>query len=56
MYINVDDKLVEIQKKINKIEDDDSDFASNKKWQELRNQQDVLYELKRQEMGNDRTL
>lgn len=56
MYINVDEKLVEIQKKINKIEDDDSDFASNKKWQELRNQQNVLYDFKRQEMEDERII
>lgn len=56
MYLDVNRKLDEIQKKINKIEDDDSDFSKNPKWQELRNQQDVLYEFKRQEMENDRII
>lgn len=56
MYICVEDKLEEIQKKINKIEDEDSDFPKNEKWKELRHQQDMLYNFKRQEMEDDRTL
>ena len=54
MYIvGIDEKLEDIQKKINKIEDDDSDFSKNKKWKELREEQDFWYKIKRQEMEED---
>lgn len=57
MYIeDVEDELEEIQKKINKIEDEDSDFSKNKKWKELRSRQDALYEFKRQELEDERSL
>ena len=49
----MDYKLREIQDSINKIEDEDSNFTKNKKWIELRQQQDKLYELKRQELENE---
>ena len=54
MYIvGLDEKLEDIQKKINKIEDDDSDFSKNKKWKELREEQDFWYKIKKQEMEED---
>lgn len=58
MYIvDIDEKLRDIQKKIDKIEDDDSDFSKNKKWKELREEQDFWYKIKKQEMEEDeRTL
>ena len=58
MYIDVEYleyKLKEIQKKINKIEDEDSDFTKNEQWKQLRSQQDNLYDLKRQELENERS-
>ena len=36
--------LRELKKKIDKIEDKDSDYIHNKKWQKYRKQQDILYE------------
>ena len=57
MYIvDIDEKLRDIQKKINKIEDDDSDFSKNKKWKELREEQDFWYKIKKQEMEDERSL
>ena len=58
MYIvDIDEKLENIQKKINKIEDDDSDFSKNKKWKELREEQDFWYKIKKQEIEeNERSL
>lgn len=53
MYIQVEDKLKELQKKIDRIEDSDSDYTRNEKWIKLRQQQDVLYDFKRQEMEED---
>lgn len=53
MYIEVEYKLKELQKKIDRIEDSDSDYTRNEKWIKLRQQQDVLYEFKRQEMEED---
>ena len=53
MYIQVEDKLIELQKKIDKIEDEDSDYTKNEKWIKLRQQQDLFYEFKRQEMEDD---
>lgn len=53
MYIEVEAKLKELQRKIDKIEDEDSNFAKNDKWKQLRGQQDALYEFKRQEMEDD---
>ena len=51
MYM--DYRLREIQDEINKIEDEDSNFTKNEKWIELRQQQNKLYELKRQELENE---
>lgn len=57
MYIvDIDEKLRDIQKKINKIEDDDSDFSKNKKWKELREEQDFWYKIKKQEMEDERSM
>ena len=53
-YIDVDEKLEELQSKINKIEDKDTNYRENKKWILYRHQQDLLYEFKRQEMDNGR--
>lgn len=53
-YIDVDEKLEELQSKINKIEDKDPNYRENKKWILYRHQQDLLYEFKRQEMDNGR--
>jgi hypothetical protein len=53
MYIEVEAKLLELQKKINKIEDEKSDFKNDEKWKKLRQQQDVLYDFKRQEIEED---
>ena len=56
MYIDVEYKLIELQKKIDKIEDEDSNFTQNEQWKKLRGQQDALYEFKRQELENERSL
>lgn len=53
MYIEVETKLNELQKKIDKIEDEDSNFTHNEKWKKFRQQQDALYDFKRQEMEED---
>lgn len=53
MYIEVEQKLTELQRKINKIEDEDSDFIKNDKWKRLRQQQDALYDFLRQEKEED---
>lgn len=55
-YIDIDEKLVELQNKINKIEDNVSDYQNDKKWKLYRKQQDLLYEFKRQEIEDDRSL
>lgn len=52
-FLDVNDKLKELQSKINRIEENDSDFKNNEKWKELRRQQDLLYDYKKQEMEND---
>lgn len=36
--------LVELQKKIDKIEDEDENYRQNKKWIKYRNQQNAIYE------------
>lgn len=36
MYIEVEAKLKELQRKIDKIEDEDSNFTQNEKWKQLR--------------------
>lgn len=36
--------LVELQKKIDKIEDEDENYQENKKWIKYRSQQDAIYE------------
>lgn len=56
MYIEVEAKLLELQKKIDKIEDEDSNYTKNEKWIKLRQQQDMLYDFKRQEMEDERSL
>ena len=53
MYIEVEEKLIELQRKINKIEEEDSDYTQNEKWKMYRQQQDTLYDFKRQEMEED---
>lgn len=53
MYIEVEEKLIELQRKINKIEEEDSDYTQNEKWKKYRQQQDTLYDFKRQEMEED---
>jgi hypothetical protein len=53
MYIEVEAKLMELQRKIDKIEDQDSNFTQNEKWKKLRQQQDTLYDFKRQEIEED---
>lgn len=35
--------LVELQKKIDKIEDEDENYQENKKWIKYRKQQDAIY-------------
>ena len=35
--------LVELQKKIDKIEDEDENYQENKKWIKYRGQQDAIY-------------
>lgn len=41
--------LVELQKKIDKIEDKDENYQENKKWIKYRNQQNAIYEKIRKE-------
>lgn len=41
--------LVELQRKIDKIEDTDVDYQNNKKWQKYRKQQDNIYKEMRNE-------
>ena len=41
--------LVELQKKINIIEDKDSNYRKNKKWIKYRSQQDLIYKKIREE-------
>ena len=53
MFIVVEEKLKELQRKIDRIEDVDSDYIHNEKWIKLRQQQDALYDFKRQEMEED---
>lgn len=53
MYIEVEEKLIELQRKINKIEEEDSDYTQNEKWKMYRQQQDTLYDFKRQEIEED---
>lgn len=36
--------LIELQKKIDKIEDEDENYQENKKWIKYRNQQNEIYE------------
>jgi hypothetical protein len=35
--------LIELQKKINRIENNNSDYVKSPKWQKYRKQQDLLY-------------
>lgn len=56
MWISVDEKLKELQKRIDYIEDTVVDYRNNKKWKLYRHQQDLLYEFKRQELEDDRSL
>lgn len=56
MYIDVKEELEKIQKKINKIEDEDSDFHKNKKWIQLRQHQDTLYDFLRQEKEDEQCM
>lgn len=56
MFIWVEDKLKDLQKKIDKIEDEDSNYTKNEKWKKLRQQQDVLYDFKRQEIEDEQCM
>lgn len=38
-------ELVELQNKINKIEDEDENYQQNKKWIKYRKQQEIIYEI-----------
>ena len=44
MESNITWSLVELQRKINEIEDKDSDYVNNPKWKKYRKQQDLLYQ------------
>lgn len=50
--------LVELQKKIDKIEDEDENYRQNKKWIKYREQQDLLYKIikKQNEVEDERNL
>lgn len=39
------EELIKIAKKIQNIEDKDADYINNKKWQQLKQYQDILYYL-----------
>ena len=41
--------LVELQKKIDKIEEEDEDYQENKRWKKYRKQQEEIYEILRKE-------
>ena len=41
--------LVELQNKINKIEDEDPDYQQNRKWIKYRKQQEMIYEMIREQ-------
>lgn len=41
--------LVELQKKIDKIEDEDENYQENKRWIKYRRQQEEIYEKLRKE-------
>ena len=41
--------LVELQKKIDKIEDTDENYQENKKWIKCRKQQEEIYDILRKE-------
>lgn len=56
MFIWVEEKLKDLQRKIDKIEDEDSNYTQNEKWKKLRQQQDVLYDFKRQEMEDEQCM
>jgi hypothetical protein len=52
----IEEELEEIQKKINKIEDEDSNYMQNEKWKILRHRQDGLYDLKRRELEDEQCM
>lgn len=43
MSVMIDETLLELDKKIKRIEDRDENYIENPKWQELRKQQDICY-------------
>lgn len=43
MDVLLDETLIDLGKKIRKIEDKDENYIENPKWQELRKQQDICY-------------
>lgn len=43
MSMMIDETLLDLDKKIRKIEDKDENYIQNPKWQELRKQQDICY-------------
>lgn len=55
-FIGIDLKLEQIQRKINRIEDNKMDFRTDATWQNLRRQQDALYDMKRRQIEDAREL
>ena len=47
--------LVELQKKIDKIEDEDINYQENKRWIKYRKQQEVIYDKIRKDNENERS-
>ena len=45
--------LVELQHKIDKIEDEDENYRENKKWIKYRKQQEAIYEIIRKQNEED---
>lgn len=44
MSVMIDEALLDLDKKIRKIEDKDENYTENPKWKKLRKQQDMCYE------------
>lgn len=43
MSVMIDETLLDLDKKIRRIEDRDENYRDNPKWQKLREQQDICY-------------
>lgn len=54
MESNITWSLVELQKKIDQIEDKDSNYINNPKWKKYRKQQDLLYKKIRKSNEQER--